>query len=188
MGTLSHRSIRTRICVLLGILAVVAVWGTGRAVLSKPSTVNRYTVIDGDTFLYFPKTCFFTALKLGCPRQLLRLEGVDAFERKQTCLDALDQVWACGQTATDRLRQVVARPDFACRIDPEFIDRHAREFSVCFADGRDVGATLVREGLAFAYGRDTQYLPLENEAKADHRGAWAGHFVRPQYFRQGATS
>jgi hypothetical protein len=31
-------------------------------------------------------------------------------------------------------------------------------------------------------------LPLENEAKAARRGAWAGHFVRPQYFRLGATA
>lgn len=179
---------RFRIVLCLIVLAVVAAWGVGRATLSKPSTVNRYAVIDGDTFLYYPKACIFTVLKLGCPPQLLRLEGVDAFESKQTCRDALDQVWPCGQTATDRLRQLVARPDFTCRIDPEFTDRHAREFSVCYADGRDVGATLVREGLAFSYGRDRQYLPLENEAKAARRGAWAGHFVRPQYFRLGATS
>lgn len=178
---------RFRIAMCLLVLAVLAAWGVGRATLSKPSTVNRYAVIDGDTFLYYPKTCIFTMLKLGCPGQLLQLEGVDAFESKQTCHDALDQVWTCGQTATDRLKVLVARPDFACRIDPEFTDRHAREFSVCYADGRDVGATLVREGLAFSYGRDRQYLPLENEAKAAHRGAWAGQFTRPQYFRLGAT-
>jgi endonuclease YncB( thermonuclease family) len=179
---------RFRIVLCLLVLTIVATWGVGRATLSKPSTVNRYAVIDGDTFLFYPKTCIFTVLKLGCLPQLLRLEGVDAFERRQTCHDALDQVWPCGQIATDRLKQLVARPDFTCRIDPEFTDRHAREFSVCFADGRDVGATLVREGLAFAYGRDRQYLPLENEAKAARRGAWAGQFVRPQYFRLGATT
>ena len=179
---------RVRVILCLLVLAIVAAWGVGRATLSKPSTVNRYAVIDGDTFLYYPKICIFTVLKLGCPPQRLRLEGVDAFERRQTCHDALDQVWPCGQIATDRLKQLVARPDFTCRIDPEFTDRHAREFSVCFADSRDVGATLVREGLAFSYGRDRQYLPLENEAKAARRGAWAGHFVRPQYFRLGATA
>jgi endonuclease YncB( thermonuclease family) len=178
---------RSRIIICLLVVAVIAGWGVGRATLSKPSTVNRYAVIDGDTFLLYPKTCIFTVLKLGCPSQLLRLEGVDAFESRQICRDALDQPWPCGQIATERLKQLVARPDFSCRIDPEFTDRHAREFSVCFADGRDVGATLVREGLAFAYGRDRQYLPLENEAKAARRGAWAGHFVRPQYFRLGAT-
>jgi endonuclease YncB( thermonuclease family) len=49
-----------------------------------------------------------------------------------------------------------------------------------------VGALLVSEGLAFAYGRGIQYLPLEAAAKKARRGAWAGTFVRPQYWRQGA--
>jgi endonuclease YncB( thermonuclease family) len=177
--------VRTTITLLLTVL--VLAWGAGRAVLGKPPSADRYVVIDGDTFALLPKSCPYTVLKLGCPAQRLRLEGADAFESKQTCRDALDHVWACGEAATERLRQLVSRSDFTCRIDSEFVDRHAREFSVCFTDGRDVAAILVREGLAFAYGRDRQYLPLENEAKEARRGAWAGHFVRPQYFRQGAT-
>ena len=179
---------RFRAAILLLLIALIGAWATGRALLGKPSTVDRYVVIDGDTFALLPKSCIYTALKLGCPAQRLRLEGADAFESKQTCRDANNQVWACGAAATERLRELVSRSDFTCRIDPEFIDRHAREFSVCYTDGRDVAAILVREGLAFAYGRDRQYLPLENEAKVARRGAWAGHFVRPQYFRQGATS
>ncbi len=179
---------RSRTIVTLFLLAVVVSWGTGRAMLGKPSTVDRYVVIDGDTFALLPKSCIYTLVKLGCPAQRLRLEGADAFESRQTCRDALNVEWACGEAATERLRQLVRRPDFSCRIDPEFVDRHAREFSVCYTEGRDVAAMLVREGLAFAYGRDRQYLPLENEAKEARRGAWAGHFIRPQYFRQGATS
>lgn len=173
---------------ILIVIAIGAAWGTGRASLGKPSTVDRYIVIDGDTFALLPKSCIYTALKLGCPPQRLRLEGADAFESKQTCRDANAAEWACGEAATARLRELVSRSDFTCRIDPEFIDRHAREFSVCYTEGRDVAAILVREGLAFAYGRDRQYLPLENEAKEERRGAWAGHFVRPQYFRQGAVN
>lgn len=179
---------RLRNIILLAMLAVIVAWGAGRATLGKPSSIDRYYVVDGDTFAMLPKNCIYTAVKLGCPPQRLRLEGADAFESKQTCRDALDVVWACGEAATTRLRQLVSRNDFTCRIDPEFVDRHAREFSVCFTDGRDVAAILVREGLAFAYGRDRQYLSLETEAKEARRGAWAGHFVRPQYFRQGAMS
>ena len=177
---------RTIVALLVTISALA--WGTARAVLGKPSTVDRYVVIDGDTFALLPKSCIYTKLKLGCPAQRLRLEGADAFESKQTCRVANNNEWACGAAATQRLRELVGRSDFTCRIDPEFIDRHAREFSTCYTDGRDVAAILVREGLAFAYGRDRQYLPLENEAKEARRGAWAGQFVRPQYFRQGATN
>jgi endonuclease YncB( thermonuclease family) len=178
---------RFRTVTTLLLFAVIFAWGAGRAMLGKPSTVDRYVVVDGDTFALIPKSCIYVVVKLGCRAQQLRLEGADAFESKQTCRDARDVEWPCGQAATERLRQLVSRPDFTCRIDPEFTDRHAREFAVCYTDGRDVAAILVREGLAFAYGRDRQYLPLEIEAKEAGRGAWAGRFVRPQYFRQGAS-
>ncbi len=179
---------RFRTIATLLLTTLVLGWGTGRAILGKPSTVDRYAVVDGDTFAMQSNTCLYALVKLGCPWQRLRLEGADAFESKQACRDARDAEWPCGAAATARLRELVRRSDFTCRIDPEFTDRHAREFAVCFTDGRDVAAILVREGLAFAYGRDRQYLPLEIEAKEARRGAWAGHFVRPQYFRQGATN
>ena len=177
---------RMRTVVIWAVLVVVASWGVGRAMLGNPSTVDRYVVVDGDTFALIPKSCIYMVAKLGCPAQRLRLEGADALEAKQTCRDARNVAWPCGQVATEWLQQLVSRPDFTCRIDPEFTDRHAREFAVCFTNGRDVGAILVRNGLAFAFGRDRQYLPLEIEAKDAGRGAWAGRFVRPQYFRQGA--
>ena len=137
---------RIRTIAILGIAAIVIAWGVARGALGRPSSVDRYIVNDGDTFLMVPKDCVFSLAKLGCPTQRLRLEGVDAFESKQTCRDARDMEWACGEAATERLRALTRRPDFTCRVDPEFVDRHAREFSLCFADGRDVGATMVNEG------------------------------------------
>lgn len=172
------------VIILAGVLVA---WGAGRMVLGRPVHSDRYVVVDGDTFELLPSHCTPAKLGLGCPAQRLRLWGVDAFESTQTCRDALDVVWPCGAVATERLRQLVTRRDFACHVDPEFVDRHAREFSVCYAGDQDVGALLVSEGLAFAYGRGAQYLPLEADAKQARRGAWAGRFVRPQYFRQGAT-
>jgi endonuclease YncB( thermonuclease family) len=78
-------------------------------------------------------------------------------------------------------------PGFGCQVDEEFVDRHAREFAVCSAAGKDVGAILVSEGLAFAYGRRTRYVAIEEEAKKERRGAWGyGDFVRPQFWRSGA--
>lgn len=181
---ISRRALGIGFVALVGM--VLASGALAYGVLGPRVAVDRYHVIDGDTFEMIPHHCFFSKFGLGCPAQRLRLWGVDAFESKQTCRDALNQVWPCGQVATDRLRELVHRPDFSCHADPEFVDRHAREFSFCVTGGRDVGAILVNEGLAFAYGRGVQYLPLEQAARRAHRGAWAGHFVRPQYFRQGA--
>jgi len=62
-------------------------------------------------------------------------------------------------------------------------DARADEIAV----GQDVGAVLVSEGLAFAYGRRTRYVAIEEEAKSEKRGAWGyGSFVRPQFWRSGA--
>jgi endonuclease YncB( thermonuclease family) len=167
-------------------LVMAAAWGALR--WQWPDTdAGVYSVVDGDTLAWRPPRCPWSPLGIACVGQRLRLYGVDAFEAKQTCRDAKGEAWPCGAVATARLRELVASADFACNVDHEFIDRHAREFAVCLAHGEDVGAVLVREGLAFSYGRGSQYVPVETRAKQQHRGAWSGSFVRPQYFREGAN-
>jgi endonuclease YncB( thermonuclease family) len=181
-------AVARRIGVGAAALLVLLAVGWAAALWLRPAThAERYAVIDGDTLAVWPDHCFLSHLGIGCLAQRLRLYGVDAFEGTQTCRDAKGTLWRCGAVATQRLRQLVTQANFACHVDPEFVDRHAREFAVCTAGDRDVGALLVSEGLAFAYGRGEQYLGVESEAKARARGAWAGHFVRPQFFRQGAT-
>jgi endonuclease YncB( thermonuclease family) len=151
-------------------------------------SVDVYAVKDGDTLEFTPHDCLLSRVGLACLTQRLRLYGVDAFESGQTCRDAHSKPWPCGMVATQRLAALTARPGFACNVDREFIDRHAREFAVCTVDGKDVGGLLVSEGLAFYYGRGLQYLPIEAAARREKRGAWAGSFVRPQFWRQGARS
>jgi endonuclease YncB( thermonuclease family) len=177
---------RRLILLLLGIAIVLAAGGYAVAKLGRPSATDRYIVIDGDTLEVVPHRCWLSHLGIGCRAQRLRLYGVDAFESKQTCHTDKGVVWQCGAVATERLKELVAHPDFSCTVDTEFVDRHAREFCLCSIGSQDVGATLVSDGLAFAYGRGAQYLPLEARAKAEKRGAWSGTFVRPQYFRQGS--
>ncbi len=172
-----------------GMWAVSALLIVAAAVLLAiplPSRTERYSVYDGDTLEVADNSCLLTHFHLPCSAQRLRLYGVDAFERAQTCRDADGKRWECGSVATRRLQELVDAPDFRCQVDKEFVDRHAREFAACTANNKDVGATLVSEGLAFAYGRRTRYVAIETEAKAERRGAWAGNFVRPQYFRAGA--
>jgi endonuclease YncB( thermonuclease family) len=171
------------------LLLVAGSWAL--AVRLRPAVDgDRYSVFDGDTLELRPEHCLLATVGIGCLSQRLRLYGVDAFESKQTCRDPQGEIWPCGAVATERLRALVAQPGFSCHVDREYVDRHAREFAFCLAGGRDVGALLVSEGLAFAYGRGAQYLPYEAEARKERRGAWAGGFagfVRPQFFRLGAS-
>jgi len=165
---------------LLGVAALILL------AVPPPQRADRYSVYDGDTLEMGPGSCLLAHFHLPCFAQRLRLLGVDALERHQNCRDAEGRLWPCGDVATERLKELVARPDFHCEVNEQFVDRHAREFAVCLSDGRDVGATLVSEGLAFAYGRRTRYVTIESEAKRERRGAWAGTFVRPQFYRAGA--
>jgi endonuclease YncB( thermonuclease family) len=171
---------------LLGALALLGVVALVLLMLPAPARSDRYSVYDGDTLEVVPGQCLLAHFRLPCLAQRLRLHGVDAFERHQNCRDADGQVWPCGDVATARLKELVGAPDFHCEVNNAFVDRHAREFAVCLSDGRDVGAILVSEGLAFAYGRRTRYVTIESEARREHRGAWAGTFVRPQFYRAGA--
>ena len=177
---------RIAIGAVVSVLLLLSAWGVAR--WRWPATgIERYAVIDGDTLEWQGRHCFLSRLGIACLGQRLRLYGVDAFESKQICHDEKGETWPCGAVATARLRSLVADPAFRCSVDGEFRDRHAREFAVCTIGKQDVGAILVHEGLAFAYGRGRQYLPIENEAKEERRGAWAGQFVRPQYFREGSV-
>lgn len=181
------RSPRFWIPALVGVVLVLAL--AAAAIWDGPAQGgDRYLVRDGDTLEWTPRVCLLSRLGLSCLPQPLRLYGVDAFESAQTCRDAAGRTWACGSVATRRLAELVARPSFACNVDSEFIDKRAREFAVCTVDGKDVGGLLVSEGLAFYYGRGLQYLPIEAAARREKRGAWAGSFVRPQFWRQGARS
>ncbi|HYM04500.1 MAG TPA: thermonuclease family protein [Stellaceae bacterium] len=178
---------RISIGVLTAVVLIGVAWGIAR--WQRPAlAADTFTVIDGDTLERTPRRCLLARFGIACIAQRLRLFGVDAFESKQFCRDDKGSPWPCGAVATARLRTLVATSEFGCHVDHEFIDRHAREFAVCTANGEDVGAILVREGLAFAYGRGAHYLPIESAAKAEKRGAWAGTFVRPQYFREGAVN
>src|SRR5580700_11006621 len=110
----------TALLLLLAAAWAAALW------LRPADSADRYAVVDGDTLALWPRHCLLSRLGIGCLGQRLRLYGVDAFESTQTCRDAKGTLWHCGAVATERLRQLVTQADFACHVDPEFVDRHAR--------------------------------------------------------------
>ena len=120
-------------------------------------------VVDGDT------------LAFGSMR--IRLVDIDAPERSQTCGEATAP-WPCGARAEARLAELV-RADVTCR--PEDRDRWGRIVAACRSQDVDLGAAMVRDGLALSTGR---YGAAEAEARAARRGIWAGPFVAPAQWRK----
>lgn len=119
------------------------------------------TITDGDT------------IKQG--GMTYRLWGIDAPETKQDCPDG----WPAGRMATTRLLELTAGRSIVCQERDK--DRYGRTVAICKAGGEDVGAILVREGLAWAFVRYSQdYVEQEAKAKAERLGVH-GHDCQPAW-------
>lgn len=111
-------------------------------------------------------------------RHRVRLAGIDAEELSPyTRCRQRPHVWDCSTPArstavqaTDRARQLAAH---GARCTVQNRDRYQRIVATCTVNGRDLGAILVREGLAISetnYG--DPYRAQENAARERGRGIW----------------
>ena len=89
-------------------------------------------VVDGDTLV-------LNGIKI-------RLEGIDAPESDQICLDEKAQRWTCGITARDRLDQKIGGNPITCSTTER--DKYRRELATCRLGSENLNQWLVREGLA----------------------------------------
>jgi endonuclease YncB( thermonuclease family) len=137
------------------------------AVLLKPSerrVEGQVQVIDGDSLRVSGKD--------------LRLKGIDAPEMRQTCVRA-SRPYRCGEVARAALLRHIAQRPLQCRVAGH--DRYRRGLARCFVDSGDIGAWLVAEGFAVAYGG---YEAEEARARSRGAGLWAGEFERPDLWRR----
>ena len=113
----------------------------------------------------------------------IRLYGLDAPERRQTCR-AAGQRWPCGEQATRALTDRIATQEVQCEERDR--DRYGRMVAVCQLAGQDLNAWLVAQGWAMAYRRFSEaYVTEEAAAEAAGLGIWRGQFVAPWDWRRG---
>jgi endonuclease YncB( thermonuclease family) len=106
---------------------------------------------------------------------IYRLWGIDAPEAKQVCPDG----WPAGSLATTRLQALTAGRSIVCQEKDR--DRYGRIVAICRVSGEDLGAILVREGLAWAFMRySSDYVGAERQAKAAKLGVHA-HGCEPAW-------
>lgn len=138
----------------------------------RPPIVGSAVVLDGDT------------IQIGTQR--IRLWGIDAFEAAQQCNGPQGRV-ACGAAATHELTQLVADEEVICVYRDT--DAYERIVAVCRAGATDLGAALVRRGLAVAFTRySADYIRDEEIARERRSGAWDGNFTPPTNYRAGETA
>src|SRR5262245_59802320 len=138
-------------------------WGAQASDLSGVAIV-----VDGDT------------LTIGATR--IRLEGIDAPETDQICLDANGHRWTCGIDARNRLAARIAGRQVNCR--PNGIDAYGRTLGTCSVTGENLNDWMVQEGWALAYVKySSAYRAAEEIAKLQRRGLWGGAFIAPWDWR-----
>ena len=127
-------------------------------------------VIDGDT--------------IEIHGQRIRLHGIDAPERSQTCFFE-GRRYPCGIDATEALRELVRGKEVTC--DAMGRDSYGRTIAICVISGAiELGRTMVRQGWELAYRRFAlDYVREEDEARQKKLGFWRGPFRRPWEWRRG---
>lgn len=135
--------------------------------LLTPASVSaQTTVIDGDT--------------LRVDGQPFRISGIDAPEKVQWC----DGDYPAGELSTRTLEKLVQGGKVTC--EPKGTDRYLRTLAVCYVDGVDLGKTMVRLGMAWAFTRYSQdYVDQEALARQERLGVHAHDCVPAWDWRAG---
>lgn len=125
-------------------------------------------VIDGDT--------------LDLQGQRVRLFGIDAPERGQSCVRA-GQSWDCGAWSAKMLARAIGNRKVTCMR--EDTDRYGRMVATCTAGGMDLSRAMVQAGAAQAYPRySDRYVRDEAAARSSNLGLWAGRMTTPEAHRR----
>jgi endonuclease YncB( thermonuclease family) len=139
-------------------LGVLALLPTAQSAV-RDGVTGQARVIDGDT--------------LEISGTHVRLEGIDAPESAQTCSRRFVGTWACGKVAARELASLTEGREIAC--ERSGTDKYGRMLGVCFVDGHDINAEMVRKGLAWAFVRySSAYVSEEAQARAAKVGVWQG--------------
>ena len=134
--------------------------------------VGKATVIDGDT--------------ITIKNTKIRFSGIDAPEKNyygqtQFCKGPKG-VWACGKKASSKLKKLINGQEVQCTNEGK--DRYGRTLSICYANGVDLQAEMVRSGMAVAYLKySNRYENEMVEAMVAQVGIWGGPFVEPEQWR-----
>ena len=153
-------------------LVVVYYFGDGwmRGKWGQPdrNIAGEARIVDGDT--------------LELHGEKLRLQGIDAPEKAQTC-EADGRAVFCGQLAAEHLHDLIGSRALNCAVQGR--DRYGRGLARCEADGRDIAEDMTKDGWALAdrrYGKG-RYDAAEAVARAGRHGIWAMRFEDPAEWR-----
>ncbi len=151
------------------LLVLALLFGASAFLIARLDSIGM-RALDGNAVVHDGDT-------LTIDGERIRLSGIDAFERDQSCSRAgVD--YECGEEARRFLVQMVAGRKPRC--EGSRLDRYDRLLAVCFVGNTEVNRELVATGWAVSYGA---YRTAEIVARINGYGAWEGEFVTPSVWR-----
>ena len=154
------RRSRWIILALAGLAIALSFWPADER---GAAVIGIATVVDGDT------------LRIG--GETFRLKGIDAPELAQTCGS-----WPAGEEARRALVRLIGKQGVRC--ERTGTDRYDRTTAHCHVGDTDLGAALVRSGLAIAYTTySMRYLLDEVRARIDGVGIHGHNCMGPADWR-----
>ena len=156
------------------ILGAILLTSLLTSLLASPALAANVSVRDGNT------------LQLG--DVTFRLDGIDAPEFDQVCIDDHADPWSCGVDARDHLARLIKGRTVHCDdLGPDKSKK--RHIGVCTIDGEttSLNQQLARQGFAISVEPSLKVRARDDaaSAKADKSGIWKGCLAAPQDFRLG---
>jgi endonuclease YncB( thermonuclease family) len=150
-------------------IGIFVAWAASAA--AQEVIVGSARVIDGDT--------------IAIGDRHVRLRGIDAPEKRQTCAGRDGQVYECGRDAAAVLGELTRGRDVVCNVVE--LDRYGRAAALCLTEAGDLSEAMVRRGWATIYPRygGRAYQAAQREAQDAKLGLWSGRFVPPSDWRKG---
>ena len=143
--------------------------------LAGPTTAATATTITGVARISDGDT-------ISIEETRIRLNGIDAPETDQVCLNEAEKTYACGIAAREALVRLVHDRTVTCTGNE--IDRYDRRIMTCFVGETDINAAMVAGGWALAFRRYADiYVGEEQAARARQAGLWSGTFIAPWDWR-----
>ncbi|MCW3474414.1 thermonuclease family protein [Rhodovastum sp. RN2-1] len=117
---------------------------------------HQVAVVDGETLVIH--------------ETVIRLQGIVAPARGQTCHDANGAGTDCGAASAAALARLVRGHEVACRLNGR--DREGFARGLCEAAGTELNRALVAAGWARARGDTADFADAEAQARNARLGLW----------------
>jgi len=116
-----------------------------------------------------------------------RLDGIDAPEIDQICINEYADPWACGAEARNQLVSLIGKRAVHCEDRGPNKNFSKWHVGVCIVDGENISLNqqLVQKGFALDARAGGQLTADEMAARDHATGLWKGCFAAPLDFRRG---